>query len=87
MQELGVDSHAEHQNILEYATKLGIDKIYTVGVKMKNAGSGLSTSGCFDSTDDLLQFLKLNDLSGKSVLLKASRSTSLENIVSSIKEI
>jgi UDP-N-acetylmuramoyl-tripeptide--D-alanyl-D-alanine ligase len=87
MQELGIDSDEEHKKILHYAAKCGINEVYTVGSKMKIASSGNSTSTNFDSVDDLSEYLKHNDLIGKSVLLKASRSSSLEKIVSSIKEL
>lgn len=87
MQELGVDSNTEHQKILKYAIARGIDEIYTVGTKMKNAAGGNTTFGVFDSVEELLQFIKHNELKGKSVLLKASRSSKLEQVVTSIKEI
>jgi UDP-N-acetylmuramoyl-tripeptide--D-alanyl-D-alanine ligase len=87
MQELGVDSNAEHEKILQYASKLQIDSLYTVGSKMKSAIGTIPVAGNFDSTSELMLFLQNNDIGGKSVLLKASRSTSLEKVVSRIKEL
>ncbi|WP_261512843.1 UDP-N-acetylmuramoyl-tripeptide--D-alanyl-D-alanine ligase [Chryseobacterium paludis] len=75
MLELGVESEAEHQNILKQALELGFDEIITVGGNFKKVNS---VTLSFNNTQELIEYLKLNGIQSKNILLKASRGISLE---------
>lgn len=75
MLELGEESAKEHQNILQLAQDLGFNEIITVG---KNFKSINFSTVSFESTDELIEYLKLNKIQSNNVLLKASRGVSLE---------
>ncbi|AYZ34896.1 UDP-N-acetylmuramoyl-tripeptide--D-alanyl-D-alanine ligase [Chryseobacterium indologenes] len=78
MLELGDESEKEHQNILNMAQKLGFDQIITVGKHFKAVNpSGFS----FDSTAELIEYLKQNKISSENILLKGSRGVALEKII------
>lgn len=75
MLELGEESVKEHQNILQLAYDLGFDEIITVGKNFKNVNSSTNS---FENTTELIDYLKLNKIQSRNVLLKASRGISLE---------
>ena len=74
-------SDESHLEVLELASSLGIDTVLTVGQKI---GRVASPAQHFDSKLDLENHLENLDFSGKTVLLKASRSIKLETVVKSI---
>lgn len=78
MLELGNESEKEHQNILKLAQELGFDQIITVGKQFKNVNK---TSAAFESTDELIQYLKDNKIQSENILLKASRGIFLEKAI------
>lgn len=78
MLELGEESEKEHQNILNLAQELGFNEIITVGKQFKNVNK---TSAAFESTDELIQYLKDNKIQSENILLKASRGISLEKAI------
>lgn len=78
MLELGDESEKEHQDILLLAQELGFDQIITVGKQFKNVNK---TSAAFESTDQLIQYLKDNNIKSENILLKASRGISLEKAI------
>ena len=78
MLELGDESEKEHQDILNLAQELGFNEIITVGKQFKNVNKN---SAAFESTDELIQYLKDNKIQSENILLKASRGISLEKAI------
>ena len=76
MLELGDESAIEHKAILDLAHQLNFDKIITVGQHFKAVENGQLA---FDSTDDLIVYLKDNLLQFENILLKGSRGIKLES--------
>lgn len=75
MLELGEESQKEHENILNYAQKLGFNQIITVG---KNFRQVNSSATAFESTAELTEYLKLHEIRSENILLKGSRGVALE---------
>jgi UDP-N-acetylmuramoyl-tripeptide--D-alanyl-D-alanine ligase len=75
MLELGSESIFEHQKIVDYCKENQLSFL-TVGEIFKE----IHSQG-FDSIYDLEDFLKINILENKSILLKGSRGISLEKII------
>ena len=82
MLELGEESATEHSQILNLAQSLNFDQIITVGPNFKNAEADVTS---FLTTDDLIEFLKENNLDSQNILLKASRGIALEKALEFIK--
>ncbi|RMZ59545.1 UDP-N-acetylmuramoyl-tripeptide--D-alanyl-D-alanine ligase [Chryseobacterium nematophagum] len=78
MLELGEESMKEHQNILKMAEDLGFNEIITVGQHFKKVNL---SKGAFESTSELIEYLKLNKIQSENILLKASRGVSLEKLI------
>lgn len=78
MLELGDESEKEHKHILNLAQSLGFEEIITVGKHFKAAGS-LELS--FETTAELIEYLKAHSINSENVLLKASRGITLEKAV------
>lgn len=74
------NSDQAHEKILEIAKKLQIGQVLTIGDKMGQVSREMH----FSSKESLENKLKSMDLSGKTVLLKASRSIKLESILKTI---
>lgn len=77
MLELGEESKAEHQNILELAKSLGFENLITVGNSFKEVNS----ENAFANSTELIEYLKSNKISTKNILLKGSRGVALEKII------
>lgn len=77
MLELGEESAAEHQHILDFAKTCGFDNIITVGPNFKNINTNLA----FLNTSELADYLQRNPVTQENILLKASRGIALEKIV------
>ncbi|MNL77221.1 hypothetical protein D3C87_2033510 [compost metagenome] len=60
------------------AQELGFNEIITVGRQFKNVNKN---SAAFESTDELIQYLKGNKIQSENILLKASRGISLEKAI------
>ncbi|QBO58700.1 UDP-N-acetylmuramoyl-tripeptide--D-alanyl-D-alanine ligase [Chryseobacterium salivictor] len=78
MLELGEESETEHQAILDLARSLNFDEIITVGNEFKNVNQ-LSKS--YQDAKELSEYLKINTIESKNILLKASRGVALEQIL------
>ncbi len=81
MLELGESSTAEHQEILYLADQLQFDQIITVGNLFKEVND---SPLAFSSTTELTDYLNLNPITNKNVLLKGSRGMALEKVLDSI---
>ena len=77
MLELGEESKAEHQNILELAKSLGYENLITVGNYFKE----VNPESAFANTAELTEYLKTNKITSKNILLKGSRGVALEKII------
>ena len=77
MAELGDKSSEFHLKIGEYAKNLDIDYLFSIGDKAKNYGFEN-----FESQQDLIN--KLQTFDNATILLKASRTTKLENLIPKI---
>lgn len=78
MLELGEESVVEHINILKTAHDLGFNEIITVGKHFKAVND---SSKSFESTAELIEYLRSNKIQSENVLLKASRGISLEKAI------
>lgn len=85
MLELGEDSVAEHIKVVENAVALGLEKICLVGGEFKKAleeMSGVPVSVIyFETSDELVQWLEGQQISGSVVLIKGSRGSRMEKVV------
>lgn len=77
MLELGEESKAEHQNILELAKSLGFENLITVGNSFKE----VNPESAFANTAELTEYFKTNKITTKNILLKGSRGVALEKII------
>lgn len=78
MLELGDESEKEHLDILKLAQELEFDEIITVGKIFRTVNhSQLS----FDDTASLTEYLKVNKIPSKNILLKGSRGIALEKAI------
>lgn len=77
MLELGEESKAEHQIILELAKSLGFENLITVGNSFKE----VNPESAFANTAELTEYLKTNKITSKNILLKGSRGVALEKII------
>lgn len=78
MLELGDESEAEHRTVLKLAESLSFDTIITVGENFRK----ISANGqSYNNTQNLAEALKLNPITSKNILLKASRGIALEKVL------
>ncbi len=80
MLELGEESLAEHQRILDLASGSGAKKIMLVGSQFHQANYDQGNWSFFNA-DEALEFLSKNTLSGKTILVKGSRGIRLEKLL------
>ena len=82
MLELGEWSGEEHRRTLEAALSIEQAEIITVGKHFREAAHSLAADvKCFDNTAALGDYLTLNTLRGRTILLKGSRGIALEKII------
>ncbi len=75
MKELGLESANEHRKIIELINANHFDRIYLAGNEFLAAANGLTA---FANTDELIQFLKNENINGCHILIKGSNSMHLE---------
>jgi UDP-N-acetylmuramoyl-tripeptide--D-alanyl-D-alanine ligase len=78
MRELGEYSHLEHQNIVNMLAERKADTVFLVGEEYLQTTSPYPV---FETVEQLHEYLVANPLKGKSILLKGSRSTKMENLL------
>ena len=80
MRELGADSAAEHQKIVE---RMKGQEAYLVGEEFTKAaaGTGIPT---FPTSDALAEWLQAHPLKGCTILVKGSRGTRMEKLIASL---
>ena len=78
MRELGTESAAEHQKIVDLIGSFHFDRVYLAGSEFSAVAHGLPV---FPDTDSLLDFLKAEPLSGYHILIKGSNSMHMERCI------
>ena len=78
MRELGTESAAEHQKIVDLIGSFHFDRVYLAGSEFSAVAHGLPV---FPDTDSLLDFLKAAPLSGYHILIKGSNSMHMERCI------
>jgi UDP-N-acetylmuramoyl-tripeptide--D-alanyl-D-alanine ligase len=78
MLELGIESDKEHIKLIQLCLKSGIKDIFLIGEKLHELNKTDFTS--FAKRDELIDYLKDNNISSTFILVKGSRSLELEKI-------
>ena len=78
MRELGEYSHLEHQNIVNMLLERKADKVLLVGEEYKETTAPYPI---FDNVEALCEYLKEQPIQGARILLKGSRSNTLEKVI------
>jgi UDP-N-acetylmuramoyl-tripeptide--D-alanyl-D-alanine ligase len=78
MRELGTDSAAEHQRIVDLLIEYGFDKVFLVGECFKKASFFFPT---FSNTEEFIQTIPNQGLKNYYILIKGSRGIKLEIVV------
>ncbi|GGD86973.1 UDP-N-acetylmuramoyl-tripeptide--D-alanyl-D-alanine ligase [Planktosalinus lacus] len=79
MFELGNDSEAEHQNIVDLIEQLNFKAVYLTGKNFSKTTSPHTLR--FESFESLKEFLKQNPINNAHILLKGSRGMALERVL------
>ena len=83
MRELGEVSQAEHRNIVDLLKEKGFTKVWLVGCEFKKVAQG-SGFRLFEDVESVNQALKIESLSGYSILIKGSNSIGLTKIITNL---
>lgn len=78
MRELGEYSHTEHQNIVNMLLERKADTVLLVGDEYRETTAPYPI---FSTVDDLCEHLRMQPISGRTVLIKGSRSNKLEKVI------
>ncbi len=81
MKELGMHSKAEHKAILENITKLNFKKVILVGSEFEELKGQYPNYNYINNTVLLCDYLASNPISGRTILVKGSRSNQLEKTI------
>ena len=81
MKELGEYSREEHQKLVDCLRKSAIDKVILCGKNFLNTVSIDLKWMIFQHTEELLDYLKNENISGFHIFIKGSRTNQLENTV------
>lgn len=81
MRELGNDSAAEHQRIVDLLTEYGFKKVFLIG---EYFGKTNTFFPIFPTTDAFIQTIPTQGLNGYYILIKGSRGIKLEGVVASL---
>ena len=86
MLELGEESLAEHVAVIRSACSRGLDRVCFVGKEFKAASSEvegdiLENARFYETSAELADSLKEEQLAGATVLIKGSRGTRMENVI------
>jgi len=87
MLELGEESFAEHKRIVERLCGMGLEKVVLVGGEFAKAAKSVGAASgfeCFPTSEEAARTLACENISGWSILLKGSRGTKMENILSEL---
>ena len=90
MLELGEDSLEEHVQIVRKALSINLDKVFFVGgefakaIELVRNGGAQTDALCFETSQALAGWLEENRISGASVLIKGSRGTRMEKVITAL---
>lgn len=82
MFELGKYAHEEHQNLVEYCVKLGLNNVYLCGDLFKQTQHDFIS---FSNTTDLKNYLAKEKILDANIFIKGSRSMKLETLLDVIE--
>jgi len=83
MLELGAHSHDEHEALMSFLLSQHIDDIFLVGTA--NQKSARAPARAFSSIEELSSYLLQNPLHVNSLLIKGSRSMTLEKVLPTLR--
>jgi len=81
MKELGEDSETEHKAIIDLLQSKNITTVFLFGEEFMKVSSDLSNVFVTDEKDELKSALSETDFTNSAILIKGSRSMSLEEVV------
>ncbi len=81
MKELGKYSEKEHKAILQKLSASETDMVFLVGSEFSKFCFEFPHFNYFENTADLSEYLSMESIYNSSILIKASRSVELENII------
>lgn len=85
MAELGESCEKEHLALGKFAASHGIDRILACGQYAELVVKGFDRHGVsFESQEELLSYLAVQDLDASTILVKGSRSAQMENAVAAL---
>ena len=88
MLELGELSDYLHYEVGKYAAATNADKVLCYGIKAEQLARACTANGknamIFDSSEELIAFLKAVSHNGDVLLFKASRGMHFENIINEV---
>lgn len=80
MLELGAESEKEHHEILELAASLMFKRVILVGSEFQKAARNFKWLK-FNHAEDVVEWLRTNDLTDYAILIKGSRGIHLEKLI------
>lgn len=87
MGELGEGAFDHHTDVARYARKKGVTELFAVGGYAEGYQNGFGDGArAFRSKRELIDELTVSNLEGKTILVKGSRSASMETVVTSLLE-
>lgn len=86
MKELGEASEDEHRTIIDKVTKLNLTEVFFIGEEYISVKDDEPRHKYFSSTEDFMEILPSLNLSGSTILIKGSRSMSLEKVIDIISK-
>jgi len=78
MLELGEQSGTEHQSIVDLLESYNLNNVFLVGDLFSATKNNFT---CFISVDDLIEFIKNQDIKNNYILIKGSRGIKLEKVI------
>ncbi len=82
MLELGEDAFVEHCYIVKKATDLALDKVFFVGTEFQEVVDSLNSNAlCFETSQELADYLQEKPLVGATILIKGSRGIRMEKLI------
>ena len=88
MLELGDESVAEHVQVVRKAISASLDSVMFVGGEFAKAvaseGVASESIRCFDTSQNLADWLAENPITGAAVLIKGSRGTRMEKVITKL---
>ena len=82
MLELGDESHAEHETIVNMVDESGFENVILVGPDFKNVARGRFTS--FTTSAEAFEWLIKQQLKGYTILVKGSRGIKMEKVMEAL---